>query len=87
MQAPWPSIRAFLQVALSIVVLVGAIIGNQVLLLLSAMAVVALLVWEARSGAAGGPRGAPGRSGGLSALGVLLLALIDERLQLVVDLG
>ena len=32
---------------LSILLLVGAIIGNEVLLLLSAMAVVALLVWEA----------------------------------------
>jgi hypothetical protein len=40
-------VRAFLLVALSVALLVGAIIGNQVLLLLSAMAVVALLVWEA----------------------------------------
>ncbi len=39
-------IRAFLQVTLSILLLVGAIIGNEVLLLLSAMAVVGLLVWE-----------------------------------------
>ena len=47
MQRPWPAIRALLLVALSIALLVGALIGNQVLLLLSAMAVVALLVWEA----------------------------------------
>lgn len=47
MQRPWPMVRAFLLVALSVALLVGAIIGNQVLLLLSAMAVVALLVWEA----------------------------------------
>jgi hypothetical protein len=43
-------IRGFLQVTLSVLLLVGAIIGNDVLLLLlSAMAVVALLVWEAEA--------------------------------------
>jgi hypothetical protein len=47
MQRPWPIIRALLQVVLSVVLLVGALIGNQVLLLLAAMAVIALIVWEA----------------------------------------
>jgi len=48
-QERWPAIRAFLLVALSVALLIGAIIGNEVLLLLSAMAVVALLVWEAEA--------------------------------------
>lgn len=47
MQRRMPTIRALLQIVLSVALLVGAIIGNQVLLLLAAMAVVALLVWEA----------------------------------------
>ena len=49
MQRRWPLIRAFLLVTLSVLLLVGAIIGNEVMLLLSAMAVVALLVWEAEA--------------------------------------
>lgn len=39
-------VRAVLQVALSIALLAGAITGNEVVLLLGAMAVVALLLWE-----------------------------------------
>ena len=49
MQRRWPVIRGFLQVTLSVLLLIGAIIGNEVLLLLSAMAVVELLVWEAEA--------------------------------------
>lgn len=39
-------IRAVLQVALSVAVIIGAVLGSQVLLLLSVMAVVGLIVWE-----------------------------------------
>jgi hypothetical protein len=39
-------IRGVLQVALSVAVLAGAITGNQVVLLLAAIAVVALIMWE-----------------------------------------
>jgi hypothetical protein len=41
-----PLIRAVLQLALSIALIVGAITGNQVVLLLAAIAVVGLLIWE-----------------------------------------
>ena len=39
-------VRAVLQVALGIAVVLGALIGSQVLLLLAVIALVAVILWE-----------------------------------------